>query len=366
MKRSKRFIGLLCCVAMILSTLLCSCTHSESKDTGSYTTDKKLCWIKHDTHYENNKSVNIAELYVTSFNGSSYDSTVYSLNEVFDPDREGWKILQNLSLEDDRTLYIANYGGRQVDIVSFTLSEGFSDKAEHYALPSETYDGIALNEIGEIFAVTNEFVFFTAIKTVDSCREVSVCRYSIADNSNEILTSYTISKSYYSTPALSRSGDILFIAESLNPSAEGLNIDSFGASKTYLYKLSEGEAEYIDEARLAVWSDDGSKIIYQPIDTQYMMYDIAKKESSVYVSKTQGRNSRCDSFAVSDNDIAYWAAQSDLYIRDGIFTWKQMVPDGVKLVLLNRETGEEMIIIGCDTFKQFDFVDCSSLVWLEQ
>lgn len=338
---------------------LCSCAYGESKDTGSYTTDKKLCWIKHDTHYENNKPVNIAELYVTSFNGRSYNSDVYSLNEVFAPEREGWKILQSPSLEDDRTLYIANYGGRQVDIVSFTLSDGFSDKTEHYTLPEDTH-------IGELFAVANEFIYYTTITKVDSCREVSVCRYSISDNSNEILTSYTISKSYYSTPSLSRSGDILFIAETLNSSAEGLDADSFGASKTYLYKLSQGEAEYIDEARLAVWTNDGSAIIYQPIDTQYMLYDVAEKETSVYVSETLGRNSWCDSFAVSDDDIAYWADQSDLYIRDGIFTWKQMVPDGVKLVLMNRETGEEMVIIGCDTFKQFDFVDCSSLVWIEQ
>lgn len=366
MNKSKRFIGLLCCVALALTMVLCSCIHSESKDSGSYTTDKKLCWIKHDTHYENNKPVNIAELYVTAFNGKNYDSTVYSLNEVFANDHENWKILQSPTSEDDRTLYIANYGGRQVDIVSFTLSGGFSDKADHYTLPQDTYDRAALGEISDVFAVTDEFVYYTTVTKVDSCCEVSVCRYSKADSSNEILTSYTISKSYYSAPVLSCSGDILFIAESLESAAETQGTDRFGASKTYLYMLSKDGVEYIDKARLAIWTSDGSKIIYQPLDNQYLLYNVAEKETLVYISRTLGRNSWCDSFAVSDNDIAYWADQSDLYIRDGIFTWKQMIPDGVKLVLMNRETGEEMIIIGCDAFKQFDFVDCSRLVWIEE
>ena len=135
--------------------------------------------------------------------------------------------------------------------------------------------------------------------------------------------------------------------------------------KTYLYILSQGEIEYIDEARLAIWTDDGSSIIYQPLAKQYMLYGTASKKIEVYVDDTLGRNPWCNAFAVSGNDIAYWADQPNIYVRDGLFTWTQMVPDGVKLALLNKETGEEMVIVGYDTFNQFEHVDCSSLVWIE-
>lgn len=364
MSRSKRFVSILCCLVLIFSTLLCSCTDSRTKDTGSYTTDKKLCWIKHDTHYENNKPVNIAELYVTEFNGKKYTASTYSLNDVLENNYENWKILQNPTSKENDSLYIANYSSKQIDIVRFTLADGFSSEIYHYTLPEDTYDNRAFGEVGEMFAFTNEFIYYTTLIKSDSCYEVSICRYNIVNNTNETLTFFTVSKSYYSTPVLSCNGDLLFIVESFDTAAVISDAD-WKPGDTFLYMLSQGEVEYIDKARLAIWSDDGSEIIYQPLDALYMLYDIASKETSVYVNETLGRNSFCDSFDVSGNDIAYWADQQNLYVRDGLFTWAQMVPDGVKLVLMNSETGEEMVIIGCDAFKQFEFVDCSRLVWIE-
>ncbi|MBE6754180.1 MAG: hypothetical protein E7559_07520 [Ruminococcaceae bacterium] len=359
----KRLIMLL--LAMVLVLYVSGCTYRDSRDSGSYTTDRALCWIKHDTHYEKGSPVNIAELYVTSFDGKSYDYTAYSLNDVFTHERGNWKIVKN-PLSDNDTLHIANFSDWEIDIARFTLSAGFAEETEHYSLPCNVPDHAAATGINDVFALTDEYIYFTATEAADSICDVAVCRYSIADSTTELLTSYTVAKSYYSAPALSPDGDILFIAEALGTEDETYEGSSLSARKTYLYTLSQGETELIDEARLAVWSDGGAEIIYQPLDTQFMLYDTEKKTTSVYVDKTHGRNSRCDSFAVCGDDIAYWANQDDLYIRDGIFTWTQMVPDGIKLVVTNRKTDEEMVIIGYDDFKQFDYVDSSRLVWLEQ
>ena len=355
---------ILCCMALIFSLLLCSCADSRTRDSGSYSTDKRLCWIKHDTHYENDKPVNIAELYVTKFDGRKYTSSIHSLNEVFGGGFKNWKILQNQIPGESGTIYIANYNSQQIDIVGFTLSDGFSDTIYHCSLHDDTFDHAVMEEGGEPFALTDEFVYFTALKKSGSNYTVSVCRYSKTDDSNDILIAYTISSLYYSAPVLSCTGDILFIAESLDTTEESPSGDTT-PKKTYLYILSQGEIEYIDEARLAIWTDDGSSIIYQPLAKQYMLYGTASKKIEVYVDDTLGRNPWCNAFAVSGNDIAYWADQPNIYVRDGLFTWTQMVPDGVKLALLNKETGEEMVIVGYDTFNQFEHVDCSSLVWIE-
>lgn len=97
-----------------------------------------------------------------------------------------------------------------------------------------------------------------------------------------------------------------------------------------------------------------------------MIYSLSDGTINTYVDSTNGRNQYCGAFAVSGNDIAYWSEEGFIYHRDGIFNTTQFDPSVVNLVLYDRETGNQMEIIGWnDDLRQFRYSDHRGLFWIE-
>ena len=357
----KRFICALLSLFILNLCFLCGCVDERTLDRGYFESSKKLCWINSRDTGESINKVSIFEKYlsVMEFHGDTYELSEYSFEDMR---YDNYKLLQAPDRKSDE-LYIANYTDNENElyVFRFTANSGFS-KAVRCLINDDAF---------EPFAYTDRYIYYT-VKERNyryNYYNVKLYRYDLKLDTTNFLYSYAIKPGYYVSPQISSDGKAAFIASSLawtdeDPDASAS--DMRRPSKTYLYILSDGQVKLVDEARNAVWSEDGDKIIYQPLEKKYMIYSLSDGTINTYVDSTNGRNQYCGAFAVSGNDIAYWSEEGFIYHKDGIFNTTQFDPSVVNLVLYDREKGNQMEIIGWnDDLRQFRNSDHRGLFWIE-